>query len=77
MVRVFAPWLPSSDAAWGSRLCSQQAFDLPRRPSLEFSFSPFPSLCLFGCLLWEKVAPCLHTALHGILTSCPQLSLYK
>ena len=48
IVRVVVPWFPSSDAAWGSQLCSQQAFDLPRRPSLEFPFSSFPSL--FGCL---------------------------
>ena len=38
MVRVFIPWFPSSKAAWSLQLCSQQAFDLPLRPSLEFSF---------------------------------------
>lgn len=33
-------------------------------------------LCLWMHKLW-CCSPCLHTALHGILTSCPQLSLYK
>lgn len=38
MARVFIPSFPSSEATWSLQLCSQQAFDLPRRPPLEFSF---------------------------------------